>query len=425
MEDRLKNLTKIRVSIFIFFIFQSAIILTWFPLDRGELNPALSAVGAIPMGKPYGDYKVIASAIQYYEQGGNPYETGRFDFAGRKYNYPAYWLKFPILGVENHNLKYVYIVFATLFCIGVGLVFWGDKTKFWYGYFPFLFSPPVFLGLERCNYELIVFFLVVLAVWVCCRGPGMGRSWVGGSILYLATILKVFPVFGFLIFVRESWKRTLLFLIPFGILSAAYFVYSRPYLKLVHENTPWSQYISFGINVIPFNVSKWIAPESEVMQVYLLGVAWLTALAFILLGYVKGKKALKISGMESYDAYLFRAAAVIYIAVYLMGSNFDYRLIFLLPTLPFVFRMLREDPNGHWIHTLYLICMFIGMWMSEINILWRADFYMRSAVLMINELSFWIVLFYCIRMQFKLLPAYIREIIYREQSAPSMDSSTT
>jgi hypothetical protein len=161
------------------------------------------------------------------------------------------------------------------------------------------------------------------------------------------------------------------------------------------------------------------------MQVYLLGAAWLTALAFILVGYVKGKQALKVSGLESYDSYLFRAAAVIYIAVYLMGSNFDYRLIFLIPTLPFVFRMLREDPNGRWIHTLYLGCMFIGMWMSEINILWRADFYMRSTVLMVNELSCWVVLYYCIRMQFTLLPTYVREIIYREQPTLNNESSAS
>ena len=413
MDTRTTNTSKIRVSLFIFFVFQSALFLTWVPLDRGYLNEGLSALGVVPMSLPYGDYKVIASAIQYYEVGGNPYETGRFDFAGRKYNYPSYWLKMPFLGFENHNLKYVYIVFATLFSLGLGLVFWCDKNTAWYGYLPFIFSPPVFLALERCNYELVVFFLVVLAIWTCLRSSGYASSWIGGSILLFATVLKVFPVFGFFIFVRSSWKRTLIFLAPFAVLSAVYFVYSRPYLKLVHENTPWSQFLSFGINVIPLNVSKWISEESEMLPVYLLAVAWLIAAVFNLSGYFLGKKALFPEGVDAYDAYLFRGAAAIYISVYLMGSNFDYRLIFLIPTLPFIFRMLRENQTSRWSYMLYLVMMVSAFWLSEANLLWRYHTFYRSTVLLINELCCWGLLLQCIILQFKLLPEFVKEIIYR------------
>ena len=291
MDAPFSTLSRYKISILIFLIFQSFVFVTWTPLDRGDLNVALSAVGVVPMSVPYTDYKVIASAIQYKEQGGNPYETGDFDVEGRKYNYPSYWLKFPVLGFEDHQIKYVYIVFATCFSLGLGLVFWRDPNPHWYGYLPFIFSPPVFLVLERSNYELVVFLLVVLAIWICCRSEKYSRGWIGAFLLYFATILKVFPVFGFLVFVRESWKRTLLFLIPFAILSAAYFVISRESLKLVHENTPWSLFLSFGINVLPYNLAELISKEAVLLPVYLLALAWVVAIVFIVLGYLDGKQA--------------------------------------------------------------------------------------------------------------------------------------
>ncbi|MCB1120714.1 MAG: DUF2029 domain-containing protein [Verrucomicrobiae bacterium] len=405
-----------RVSLFIFFIVQSVIFITWAPLDKGKLNPALSFVGAVPMSLPYGDYKVIASAIQYHELGGNPYENGIFDFAGRKYNYPAYWLEMPFLGFDQAQIKYVYIVFATLFAIGLSLAFWNDRTKAWYSYLPFIFSPPVFLALERCNYELIVFFLVVLAVWICFRSRSHIAGWIGGGMMYLATVLKVFPVFGFIIFVRDSWKKTFLFLTPFAILSAAYFAYSRPYLKLVHENTPWSQFLSFGLNVLPFNIAKWIAPESKVLPVYFLALAWLLAAVMILIGFRQGKRKLPGDGTGVYDAALFRGASCIYIAVFLMGSNFDYRLLFLLATLPFIFRMLREDTMRRSVYTMYLGCMLVGMWFSEANLLWRYNTFGRSFVLALNELCCWGLFFISVLLQFQLLPPFLREIIYRESA---------
>ena len=422
MEKLTQGVARYKVSILIFLIFQGFIFVTWTPLDRGDLNVALSMVGAIPMQKPYGDYKVIASAIQYHEQGGNPYETNEYDFQGRTYNYPSFWLKFPFLGFEDQQIKYVYIVFATCFSLGLALLFWRDSNPHWYGYMPFIFSPPVFLVLERSNYELVVFFIVVLAIWIGRKSEARILGWVSGSLLYLTTVLKLFPVFAFVVFVRDSWRRTFLYLVPFAVLSVAYVVISRESLKLVHEHTPWNLFLSFGISVIPNNLSELISKDSVMLPTYLLMVAWIVAIAFVVLGYLKGKKPWELEGKEAYDSHLFRAAAAIFIAVYLMGSNSDYRLIFLLPTLPFVFRLLREDTENRSLHRIYLILLFVCMWMSEGNLLWRMDNFGRNSVLYLNELSCWGLLLYCIWMQFKLLPDFVRHVIYRESATSESGS---
>ena len=68
MAAPFSNLHKIKVSILIFMIFQGVVFVTWTPLDRGELNVALSAVGVVPMSVPYTDYKVIASPCMIRSQ---------------------------------------------------------------------------------------------------------------------------------------------------------------------------------------------------------------------------------------------------------------------------------------------------------------------------------------------------------------------
>ena len=88
------------------------------------MNHIFRAVGAVPFSIPYADFKVIASGIQYYQEGGDPYRSREFDYRGRFYNYLPFWLHMPFLGLEQEDIKYVYLAFASLFAMGVALVFW-------------------------------------------------------------------------------------------------------------------------------------------------------------------------------------------------------------------------------------------------------------------------------------------------------------
>jgi hypothetical protein len=401
--------SKAWVSLCVFLIFYGAVLITWGPLSRGELNPALTDLGVIPMPKPFADYRVIASAIQFNEAGGDPYRDNRFDFLARTYNYPPLWLHFPFLGVSDESITYVYLCFASFFSLGLFFLFWNDKTKYWYFYFVFLFSPPVFLALERCNYELMVFFLVVLAIRLSHRSKGVSHNILAGSTLLLATMLKIFPVFGLAIFLRESWKRSLTYMIPFGLLSIVYFYSIKPYLALIHVNTQWSQYLSFGVNVVPYYLSLHYWNN---FAVYFLAAAWLVVIAFLFLAYRSGSTTMPGSDVDGYDTRLFRVGGIIYIATFLMGNSFDYRLIFLLPTLPWIFRMIRLDSSGRLGYLSYLGCLATLFWLNDLATIFRTNPPFTKIVFFLNEAAGWGTLYGVLVFQFKLLPDFIRKEIY-------------
>lgn len=318
----------------------------------------------------------------------------------------------PFLGLEQEDIKYVYLAFASLFAMGVALVFWKDKTKHWYAYLPFIYSPPVLLCLEWCNYELIVFFTVVLSIWICLKSTGYLRDGLAGAVMLLATCLKLFPVFGFYIFVRHSIKKSLFLLVPFALLTLLYLIINKPYIELVRENTPWSPYISFGVPVLPNNIAMAIDKSAVMLPAYLILVAWVLVAVCFIVGYKLACEGLPDSLIESYEAKLFRGTIAIFIGCYLLGSNFDYRLIFLIPALPFIFRLLREGTIAKWIPSSFLALMFVAMWLTEANLISRDDARIFYPVLYINEICCWLLLTFSIYFQFRLLPNFIRKIIY-------------
>ena len=415
-ENASQSLKSLFVPVVIFMVVQATVLLTWAPLGKGDLNPYLSAIGVVPLQVPFGDFRTISAGVQFVEQGGDPFVDGKYDFMGREFNYPPIWLKFSFLGMSPEAVSYVYFTFASLFSIALMLLFWRETNRAWPVYFLFIFSPPVILALERCNNDLFIFFLIVLAVWIGKSSASRIQNWVAGSLLFLATVLKVFPVFAFYMFLRRSWKDTLMILLPFGLACAAYFVSIKPTLDLIHENTPWGIYLSFGVNVIPsFLADKY--PESSFCQgAFPLALMWAIACLGLLAGLLLGKKRPLIHGSEGYEAVLFRTGAAVYIFVFLMGSNYDYRLMFLLLTLPFSFQMVSTEPAQRPWFLCYLVTMFIAVWVNEAAAYHWSGGVLMEAGFLLNELASWVVFFMLVITQFRMLPDFFRKIVYRNSA---------
>ena len=410
MNEKASKSTSISLKpLLVFLIFQAFVLVTWAPLERGVYKNTFESLGIIALPIPYGDFLTISEGVQFYEQGGDPYSEGSYDFIGRRFNYPPVWLEFSFLGMPPEGVRYVYITFATLFSLALALLFSGRGGWGHLGALPFVFSPPVFLALERCNNDLLMFFLIVLGIWILGKSRGAAGEWLASLPLILATILKVFPVFAFYVYLRNGWKKSFSFLVPIGVVCALYFVSIKPILSMIHENTPWSAVLSFGLNVLPYYFSLKL-PDSPLIQgPYLLMVAWIVASVLLFIGYRLGKTGIAETSVryDSFAGNLFRAGGAIYIAAYFMGSNYDYRLIFLLLTLPMAFQMVSSGgATTRWSGS-YLVALAIVFWINHGY---------GEAFLVINELANWCLLFLSIILQFKLLPGFVREQVYRSSA---------
>jgi hypothetical protein len=404
----------LRISLIICLVFQAVILLTWGALGSGGLNPFLKSVGVVPLHVPFGDFRTISSGIQYYEKGGDPYTDGRYDFMGREFNYPPVWLNLSFLGVSPEAVSYIYFVFATLFSIALLFLFWKADHKGWYLSFLYILSPPVMLALERCNNDLLMFFLVVSGIWIGRKSVGGLNNWLCGVLVLFATFLKVFPVFAFYCLVRENWKLTLRLLIPFGIVSGVYFVSIKPILDLIKENTPWSLYLSFGVNVIPEYFAEKFSGVSLFQGSLLLIVAWVIAAVGIVFGYLKGRKGSQPNNDDDYDTTLFRTGGAIYIAVFLLGSSYDYRLMFLLLTLPFTFRSIFGKSEHSGFFRGYLGVMGVAYWVNEASFHYWSNGSLADVGLLVNEAANWGLFFMLLIAQFRLLPDFVRKVIYKD-----------
>ena len=403
-----------RVAIIIFLVVQFSVLLSWAPLGKGDLNPYLKAIGVVPLHVPFGDFRTISAGIPFYEAGEDPYTDGRYDFMGREFNYPPIWLKLSFLGVSPEAVSYVYFAFATLFSIALLLLFWRTDYRYWYLCFLFIFSPPILLAMERCNNDLLMFFLIVTGIWIGRNSVSKVQNWLCGTLLLIATILKVFPVFAYIIFLKKNWKSSFLFLGPFGVICAAYFVSIKPVLGLIKQNTPWSLFLSFGVNVVPKFFSKTF-PDILIFQGSLLLIlAWVIAAVGIFLGYWIGKRALPSELEYDYNMTLFRAGGAIYVAVFLLGSSYDYRLMFLLLTLPFVFRTVFYEGVNRTFFVSYLIAMAVAFWVNEASAhLWFGGS-LTNVGLLLNEAANWVLFIMIVTTQFQLLPAFVRSLIYKD-----------
>lgn len=392
------------IAISVYAIFQPIILMTWAPLEKGELNVFLTSIGVVTLPKPYADFRTISEGIPYYEQGGDPYGSSDYDFIARKFNYPPIWLKLSFLGVEESELRYIYITFGSLFSIGLGLLFLREKNPLWFLTIPFILSPPILLGLERCNNDLLVFFLVVLAVWFVRDQSKKNMDWIGGLLILVATVLKVFPVFAFWVFIRNSWKRSMIVLLPFACVCLGYYLSIKSILDLIRENTPVSAFLSFGIKVLPYYLSLKFSDSLLAQGPWLLAVAFFSVVLIFLVGYRLGKEGEDLENFESYDTALFRVGSGIHLAAFLLGSNYDYRLMFLLLTLPWACRKLSEvGPIRKWM-IFYLPLVLFVFWMNG---------QYGETVLVLNELANWSIFFVLVALQFKLLPQFVRDIVYR------------
>ena len=83
------------------------------------------------------------------------------------------------------------------------------------------------------------------------------------------------------------------------------------------------------------------------------------------------KKPLTFDGqlLQSKAGGLFFLFGTIYAATFAVGSNWDYRLIFLIPTLPFAFELTRNPVHFRW-GLAYILCVLF----AENCISWAVEY---------------------------------------------------
>lgn len=116
-------------------------------------------------------------------------------------NYPSHWVKiYSFLGGDDYSER----IFRVFWSVNALLLVFAILIYcFRYNYFAlpvFLFSPITLLAVERGNTDAATFFVVFVPLLFFASS-----GFIQGLFLGLASSLKIYPVFGYVAFIRRRW----------------------------------------------------------------------------------------------------------------------------------------------------------------------------------------------------------------------------
>lgn len=308
----------------------------------------LVALLGVPPMQPAGvDACTISGASVSLERGLDPLVQNPGDVLGRPLNYPRVWLLIAFLGLRPEHTPWLLVAFVTTFVAGALALASLVRTRAQGAWLALaVWSPAIWLGLERGNSDLFVFGLTAVALWLAAARPN-----VAAAVVLLAAVAKLFPafaLFGFVAGDRRQRRAGLVAATVFAVYVAATF---GDLAKIRAGTFHWNR-IGYGIDQAAVTLAK-----NGASLPLLLGLAIGAALLLFAAGaWLRTRVRLRLvdgetDGVTEADiavggdrgarrrelaaaAMGFRVGAAVYVGSFCLGSSFDYRLMFLLPALP-------------------------------------------------------------------------------------------
>jgi hypothetical protein len=271
-----------------------------------DLKSVLMGAGVPVLDPPFADTLVITLGAEEYARGGDPLLAIPQDPWRRPMNYPRIWQLLSPLGLTTEHTVGFALVLIALFVGGIVLAF-PDLSRvgiFYVG--AGLLSPATLLALERGNIDLAIFGLMA------------------------AAILKIFPIFGLGVVAGAKPRRAWWVLGPVIAGFLVYLVFSWSDLQQIERVTGRGNDPAFGHGVM--------VQGAAFLRGWSLLVLGAGGLAFLLgwLGCQENSEEAEPDATSAAAQRLaaYRVGAGIYVGCYAFTQNWDYRLIFLLFTLP-------------------------------------------------------------------------------------------
>lgn len=149
--------------------------------------------GVQPMRPPYVDLVAVLSAGEAHARGINVYHRNPLDPYGRPHVYGPAWLWSGALGLVTEDAWWVGTVLAAVFIVAAAFLLAPRDVREALLGLPLLLSPPLVLGLERGNNDLVVFLLLLSASW-CAVSPARAGGAAAAAQLVFSAALKFYPL---------------------------------------------------------------------------------------------------------------------------------------------------------------------------------------------------------------------------------------
>jgi hypothetical protein len=333
-------------------------------LVYGDFSVLWKKMGVFSQRPVFADLRAITGGWDCIRLGHDPMVYNPCAPWGVAMNYPRIWQWLVVLGLGEQHTIPIGIGLAVLFFGTVVFVLAGkiNRTEALV-YALVLTSPSVMFGIDRGNNDLFIFILLVLAGHFLAKAST--RSGLGEGIFLLAMVLKVYPIFGILHVLGTNRRQTLL---RVGVVFATFAVFIALIaadLPKMSGGTHRPTQNAFGLFVFVDELAKRIGREG-LLHLLAFGLAGLLIAAAAWRAWTRAGNFTHEFGREH---MFYTLGAGVYCGIFvLLGNSYDYRMIFLLLTLPQVLRWLKQPGPLQAPALVYTAALVLTLWMR----IWRA-----------------------------------------------------
>ena len=284
----------------------------------------------IPSLSPiFADMRTVQGSIKSEELGFDPQVKNPGDPWYRSMNYPKIWIWMAKLVQFDNETNYIVFICAYVLAYLICCFFILRISPSLYVLLV-VFSGASLLAVERGNNDLLAFVILFIGIY-------FSQNYFRAFSILLATILKVYPVLLVFIFMKKTKMFILLVL-----MIAVYFVFTAGELKIIMAgNTaltdPASLFATYGLATNINNTVQLmhliVGQSASTYDIYKYMLIIVSLVLIILFSRIK---IMFNNSSSSIITDLFVAGAIIFSGTFIITSNWDYRLIFLLFCIPYI-----------------------------------------------------------------------------------------
>ena len=284
------------------------------------------------------DARNLTAAWESSRLGYDPLYISPRDPWGRPLMYLRPWLLLGVLGLDQSHTTAIAVVLVTAMFVSfvslVGRVPLGTGVVLAFA----ACSPAVMFAVERANMDIALFSLIALALLLWRNFPRPAAV-VSPTLVLVGAMAKLYPVFALPAFVvarsRTASRAALVCMAVFAV----YCVYSLKDIVHVAQIATQGEGFSYGARILPAHLyhqvgaDRWAGPAALKQ---LLAAVPLGCLALAIVFRVRRRVgSLDDERIPTTAALLgLHIGSLIYLGTFATANNFDYRLVFLLFTLP-------------------------------------------------------------------------------------------
>jgi hypothetical protein len=318
----------------------------------GHAEWDLLGVPAVPGG--FFDLRSVTSGWDCARHHWGEWPVNPCDPGGRPENYPRVWMAASILGLGQDDTYLIgFPIVVTFFLTAILALPRQAPVADAVIYGLALCSPAVMFGVERGNVDLALFSMVAAAGLVMRRaryGPPAASA-----LILFAAVLKLFPIAAVGMLARLPRRVAITCVSVVTGIFAIYAAVTFRDIQTIERVLPQGDEYAFGLHIFGGWLGRLVAP----------GRMWdaaLVALAIVAALVLRRTLRSQLSTGSQRELDLFWAGAGVFVATFVLGRTSDYRLVFLLLTIP---QLARWASARQALSIVTLVGVLLALWLPS------------------------------------------------------------